>query len=497
MRQTLVVTFIAAIFGLALVRVQAQETKPDVVPDSSAKAKDGGWHNLLDKDAFDKSWARTQFGGEGKVSLEKGLLTLGTGQPLTGITWKGDGFPTDNYEVKWKAQRTDGGDFFACLTFPVDKEFCSVVVGGWGGGIVGLSNVNGSDASENETTRYISFENNKWYEFHLSVTAKQILFTIDGKDTVEVEREGTKFGTRIEVLRCRPLGYCVYQSVAQIKDFEYRSIGDSSPQPDAQSSTPQFFRTLADKDEILQSLQTAIAKYKIEQGPFAGAEIDLVGAVHVGEVAYYKELNNRFKSYDAVLFELVADPSIRLADRNDTKGVINPISSMQVGMKDALQLEFQLDMIDYDAKNFVHADMTPAEFMEDMAKRKDSFINMFARVLGSSIAAQSSQSGQDVAMVAALLQPDRAAALRRVFATQIESSEAQLAGLADANGQSTLVTERNAKAMKVLNEQLSKGKRKIAIFYGAAHLHDMHERLLRDFHASLVETEWLDAWNLR
>ncbi len=149
---------------------------------------------------------------------------------------------------------------------------------------------------------------------------------------------------------------------------------------------------------------------------------------------------------------------------------------MQVAMKDALELVFQLDEIDYEAKNFVHADMTPQEFLNDMQKRKDSFVNMFARVLGSSIAAQGSSANQDAAVLAALMQPNRAIALRRVFAQQFETADIQMAGLEDAEGLSTLVTERNAKAMEVLKTQLGKGKRKLAIFYGAAHLDDMHAK---------------------
>lgn len=476
----------------------AQDTKTADAPSSAGKDEaKAGWHNLLDEELFEKSWKSTDFGGEAEVSLKDGLLTIGSGQPMTGITWQDKDFPTDNFEVRWKAQRAKGGDFFACLTFPVGKEFCSVVVGGWGGGVVGLSSINDADASENEATRYRSFDNERWYSFILTVTSEKILFKIDDEEMLNVERAGNKFGTRIEVLRSRPFGYCTYHSEAIVKDFEYRTLNDAAPNAADQSSGPQFFRTHTDEDDSLVALQTAIAKYKIEQGPFAGAEVDLIGAVHVGEVAYYKDLNDRFKKYDAVLFELVADPSIRFADRKDDKGVINPVSAMQVGMKDALELQFQLDEINYDAKNFVHADMTPAEFMEDMKKRKDSFVNMFARVVGSSIAAQSSQGGQDVAILAALMQPDRKIALRRVFAQELESAEVQLAGLSDANGRSTLVTERNAKAMSVLKQQLQKGKRKIGIFYGAAHLHDMNDRLLKDFNAKLVETEWLDAWMLR
>jgi len=91
---------------------------------------------------------------------------------------------------------------------------------------------------------------------------------------------------------------------------------------------------------------------------------------------------------------------------------------------------------------------------------------------------------------------NRAIALRQVMAEQFQNMEVQLSGLADSQGQSTLVTERNRKAMEVLVGQLKKGKRSIGIFYGAAHLKDMDQRLIKDLAATRGDVEWLDAWRL-
>jgi hypothetical protein len=143
--------------------------------------------------------------------------------------------------------------------------------------------------------------------------------------------------------------------------------------------------------------------------------------------------------------------------------------------------------------------MTPEEFAADMARRKDGFLSMFARVLGSSIAAQGTpeMAGADAKVLAALMSPNRSIALRQVMAEQFKSMDVQLSGLADSQGQSTLLTERNRKAMEVLLAQLKKGKRKLGIFYGAAHLQDMDTRLVKDFAATRGEVAWLDAWNLK
>ncbi len=481
----------------------AEDSSAAVIETTKSGSESAGWIDLLQPEEFAATWKSTSFGGEGKVEFKDGVLRLGNGDPMTGVTFVKDSMPKDNFEIKWSARRVSGTDFLSCLTFPVAEEFCSVVVGGWGGGLVGLSSINHSDASENETTQFRSFTNGQWYDFVLTVTPEQIIFTIDGEEMIDVPRADRSFSTRLEVTRCKPLGICTYQSTGEIKDLKLRSLDAKAVQvvedaAEKQTVKPKFMQIKKNDKDQLEALQTAVASYKITGGPFDGATIDLVGAVHVGSSEYYQELNRRFATYDAVLFELVADPEIRLAGRKDREGVINPVSSMQVAMKDALELQFQLDEIDYDAKNFVHADMTPDEFLKDMEKRKDSFVSMFARVIGSSIAMQSTGGGgQEAAMLAAMMQPNRAVALRRVFAQQLDTAEMQMAGLADSKGLSTLVTERNNKTMSVLRSELKSGKRKLAIFFGAAHLDDMHLKLERDFDAKLSQTTWVTAWDLR
>jgi Domain of Unknown Function (DUF1080) len=455
------------------------------------------------------SWERTNFGGEGEVVLKDGELTLGFGDPLTGINTKRSDFPTSNYEMRWEAMRSQGQDFFACATFPVGDEFCSFIAGGWGGSLTGISSIDGSDASENETTGSEDFKNNEWYRFRVRVDAEKLKVWINDREVVSVNREDHKFSLRIEVDRTKPLGYCNFQCEAKVRRWEYRSLDAAKPakKPTAGDSTsklesddsPVFLRIKKDADDSPVALQTTVSRYKISSGPYAGATVDLIGAVHVAEHKYYFELNRRFKTYDALLYELVADPDVRIADMKKDRGVYNPLSAMQVGMKDALNLTFQLDEVNYKARNFVHADMTPEEFSADMARRKDGFLGMFARVLGSSIAAQGTpeMAGADAKILAALMSPNRSIALRQVMAEQFESMDVQLSGLADSRGQSTLVTERNRKAMEVLSAQLKKGKRKLGIFYGAAHLKDMDQRLVKDFDATRGEVTWLDAWLLK
>ena len=208
----------------------AQETKPADKPlaksaidakEEAAPDKDG-WKTLLEEKSLD-GWEATNFGGEGKVSIADRQLTLETGDPLTGINYKRV-FPTSNYEIELEAQRADGSDFLCGLTFPVGDKHCSFIAGGWGGGVLGISSVDGFDASENSTTQFMDFKNKQWYRFKVRVDDKMILAYIDDKKVVELEREGHEFSVRGEVLASRPLGYCAFQSKVLVRNFKWRPI---------------------------------------------------------------------------------------------------------------------------------------------------------------------------------------------------------------------------------------------------------------------------------
>jgi hypothetical protein len=259
-----------------------------------------------------------------------------------------------------------------------------------------------------------------------------------------------------------------------------------------------FLRIKKDPNGKAESLQVAVARYEFTEGERKGAYVDLIGAVHIGTKDYYDRLNAMFKEYDAMLYELVADPQTNKPLASAERGGFNPIGAMQTGMKDVLNLKFQLDEVDYSPSNFVHADMSPSEFGEDMKRRGDGFVGMFARMMGAGLVVQNSKKGSDqqAEMVAAMLSKDTMR-LRRVMAEQFESMDSQMAGLADKSGKSTLVTERNTKAFQVMENELKNGKKKLAIFYGAGHLLDMHQRLLRDYKTKQTKWDWIDAWPLK
>ncbi len=290
------------------------------------------------------------------------------------------------------------------------------------------------------------------------------------------------------------------ESRATIDDAHNSTAESRATIDDAHNSTadnratdvPEFVRVLK-RAGTPRALQTAVATYRFPDKE-KDVEVVLIGAVHIGEPTYYRELNELFKSFDGLLYELVADPGMGIPDPKE-RG-LSPISTIQTGMKESLELTFQLDEIDYAAKNFVHADMTPEEFFSTMEARQEGVLQMFFRSLGSGIAMQSAGKGGDVGLLAALVSGDRAKGLRRAFAEQMQMMDGQMAALTGEDGKSTLITERNAKAFKVLDREIKAGKKKLGIFYGAGHLKDMHERLVNQYGMELVELKWLDAWAL-
>jgi hypothetical protein len=165
-------------------------------------------------------WKETPFSQKGKVTVEDGAIVLGAGGPFTGVTWTRE-FPKDNYEIRYEARRVKGGDFFASLTFPVGDSFCTFVNGGWGGDIVGLSSIDGWDASDNETRTYFTFEPGKWYAFRVVVAKDRIQAWIDGKPMANIEIGGRKIGLRYgEINLTAPLGFASYNTSGAIRKIE-------------------------------------------------------------------------------------------------------------------------------------------------------------------------------------------------------------------------------------------------------------------------------------
>ena len=187
-----------------------------------APAARGEWVPLFDGKSL-SGWKETPFSGHGDVQVRDGTILIGKGR-MTGITWAGE-FPRSGYEIRFEAARLEGNDFFAGITFPVNDSFCTWVNGGWDGTVVGLSNLDDYDASENETNTARDFVQGRWYAFRLVVTESRIEAWIDGDVVIDVDITGRKVGLRFdETDLMTPLGFASYATAAGLRNVAYRRL---------------------------------------------------------------------------------------------------------------------------------------------------------------------------------------------------------------------------------------------------------------------------------
>jgi 23S rRNA (adenine2503-C2)-methyltransferase len=267
--------------------------------------------------------------------------------------------------------------------------------------------------------------------------------------------------------------------------------GVSTAAKPAPAASPTFVRY--DAYGPAPGLYTAIASYTR-----AGVTVDLVGAVHVADAQYYADLNRRFTHYNKVLYELIkpADMDMRTAGPAD-----GSVSGLQRWVKDVLDLRFQLDAIDYTPRHFVHADMASEQLGQRMRAEvpgiMQSLLLWSVRDAARTQYANGSPRWPALELARALLDPNRARGYKKLLGRELAELDGSLFELGEAG--KLLIAERNAVAMAVLHRQLSKrGKKpkRLAIFYGAAHLPDLAKRMQAAGFAP-GPVQWLRAWDLR
>lgn len=180
---------------------------------------------LFDGETLD-GWTKTDFYDAEKVKVraEDGRIVLPLGNPMSGVTTSRTDLPKTNYELSYEAMRLEGSDFFAAATFPVGDAFITLVNGGWGGHITGLSSLDGADASENETARGFAYKNDAWYRFRVRVTDEAIRVFIDDKPMIAVDLENRHLGTRIETRASQPLGFATWESAGAVREVQIRAL---------------------------------------------------------------------------------------------------------------------------------------------------------------------------------------------------------------------------------------------------------------------------------
>ncbi|MEI6178131.1 MAG: hypothetical protein WCS43_14655 [Verrucomicrobiota bacterium] len=288
--------------------------------------------------------------------------------------------------------------------------------------------------------------------------------------------------------------------------------------------TEKFIRV--DEDDSAARLQTSITRYEKR-----GATVDLIGAIHIADKGYYAKLNDRFKNYDALLFEMVGGEKIAAAKRAAAEPVAaepgtkeSPPEKLAAGepaaekpgegkpaadepapekkerdlsvlrkvydaVANALNLTGQVDVIDYHARNFVHADLTNKEFNRLQHERGESLFGFALKAAAHS--SKTTKQPSSLKLLRAMLSHD-ANLLKLEIIHTLGQSEDQIAAFA---GQSVIIDDRNRRCLEVMNRELAAGHKNLGIFYGAAHFPDMEKRLLEQGFKQ-VKKEWFTAWDI-
>jgi hypothetical protein len=275
----------------------------------------------------------------------------------------------------------------------------------------------------------------------------------------------------------------------------------AADEPAAKKAAPgQFIRITTDDKRSPTALQTASVRYGLPKGK-GDVQVDLVGVVHVGDRDYYEAINKQLQQYDVVLYELVA-PKGTVIPKGGKRDSTNPLAMLQSMMKTVLALESQTEKIDYTQKNFVHADLSPSDMAEMMRKRGETGLTLALNIMADVLRQQNlfdmgNDNGEGALdFLALLFDPDAAVKLKRMMARQLVATATGDAGLGPTLN-TLIVKDRNAAAVAVLHKELAKGRKKIAIFYGAAHMPDFEQRLRDELGLEPQETRWQSAWDLR
>ena len=205
----------------------AEALLAELLAGAGANADPAAWRPLFDGRDLG-GWKPTAFGGEGEVGVDDGTILIPMGSDMSGITWTGD-FPRQRYEIQLEAARIDGNDFFCGLTFPVGDDPCSLIVGGWGGGVVGLSSIDGLDAANNATTQFRDFKQGRWYAVRVRVSPERIECFLDEERVIDQPLAGRTISIRDEVSLSKPLGVATYATTARLRNIRWRPLPAGSP----------------------------------------------------------------------------------------------------------------------------------------------------------------------------------------------------------------------------------------------------------------------------
>ena len=304
------------------------------------------------------------------------------------------------------------------------------------------------------------------------------------------------FRSRTSSLRAHTLSICLVAAFSLTLLPMVRADTKTTEKDKPQNVLPSEIKFLrfAEGEHTGGRLETSIVTYRNE----AGATVRLVGAVHIGEKSYYEGLNDTFRGDDAVLYEMVKPKDAGIPEPNQPAK--SGIGKFQHFLKDTLNLDFQLDDVDYSRPNFVHADLDAETFEKMQAERGESMFTLMIRQMMDAMSKGDVTTGlasDDMAgeLITMFCRPDGERQVKLLLARHMGDIEKSAAGLDGPNG-SVILSERNKAALKVLATTLAAGKKHISVFYGAAHMASMSDTLQKEMGFKPVSVEWRMAWDL-
>ena len=273
-------------------------------------------------------------------------------------------------------------------------------------------------------------------------------------------------------------------------------------------------------DDKRGKLETVIVTLKKD-----GVQVELVGAVHVADPEYYKALTKLFTGYEELLFELVDGQKMKEEledgpkpaakkrpdaplkqgefppDENDTSGAkerspaFKIISVMMRGVGSYFHFQYQTEGIDYHTKNFVHADVSMDEFVQLQADKGESFIDLMRKAIEAQLEVGTDRTAEPKGSQLLLALLGDSSGLKVAMARQLASAGDIVAEM-EKHGGTVIITERNRKALEVLDREVAAGRKNLGIFYGAAHLAEMEKDLEKRGYQRTGE-RWITAWDIK
>ncbi len=260
-----------------------------------------------------------------------------------------------------------------------------------------------------------------------------------------------------------------------------------------------FLQFVPGDEDWQGSLQTSVSRYENA----AGQVVDLVAAIHIADASYYEALNSYFDSLDLVLYELVTDDEAQIRS-SGTRANMSAIGILQSSVAGFLDLQFQLNGIDYQKGHFIRADLSAQQLAQIMASKDESFFSMFLKMAMAQMAAeQQAIANQDIqpstltimTLISALSAENQAQALKYLLAQELGRS-GDLALSPEQESGITILGDRNAVALKSLRESLARGTRSTGLFYGAAHMPGIERELVEELGFRRLSREWYTAWEI-